>query len=100
MSYLVRVLVSVFFFSEKAELGGVAAAKIKELTAELDAAGSKPFNPEERIRTGFIQFKNEKFEYVSLISLLSFSFIYPLPCHNRIRNLLGSNLLYYENRAH
>ncbi|KAG5087680.1 hypothetical protein JHK86_000292 [Glycine max] len=48
--------------SEKAELGGVAAAKIKELTAELDAAGSKPFNPEERIRTGFIHFKNEKFE--------------------------------------
>jgi len=76
MSYLVRVLVSVFFFSEKAELGGVAAAKIKELTAELDAAGSKPFNPEERIRTGFIHFKNEKFEYVSLISPLSFSFIY------------------------
>ncbi|KAG5062064.1 hypothetical protein JHK85_003247 [Glycine max] len=48
--------------SEKADLGGVAAAKIKDLTAELDAAGSKPFNPEERIRTGFIQFKNEKFE--------------------------------------
>ncbi|TKY69859.1 Carbonic anhydrase [Spatholobus suberectus] len=48
--------------SEKADLGGVAAAKIKDLTAELDAAGSKPFNPEERIRTGFIHFKNEKFE--------------------------------------
>ncbi|KAL9285116.1 hypothetical protein ACSQ67_024508 [Phaseolus vulgaris] len=47
--------------SEKAELGEVATAKIKDLTAELDAAGSKPFNPEERIRTGFISFKNEKF---------------------------------------
>ncbi|RDX75013.1 hypothetical protein CR513_45156 [Mucuna pruriens] len=47
--------------SEKADLGGVAAAKIKELTAELDAVASKPFNPEERLRTGFIHFKNEKF---------------------------------------
>ncbi|XP_029127493.1 carbonic anhydrase 2 [Cajanus cajan] len=48
--------------SEKADLGGVAAAKIKELTAELDAASSKPVNPEERIKTGFIHFKTEKFE--------------------------------------
>ncbi|XP_061356994.1 carbonic anhydrase 2-like isoform X1 [Gastrolobium bilobum] len=48
--------------SEKADLGGVAAAKIKELTAELEAVGSKPFNPDDRIRTGFVQFKNEKFE--------------------------------------
>ncbi|XP_061372350.1 carbonic anhydrase 2-like isoform X2 [Gastrolobium bilobum] len=48
--------------SEKASLGDVAAAKIKQLTAELDAAGSKPFNPDERIRTGFAHFKNEKFQ--------------------------------------
>ncbi|KAL2347317.1 hypothetical protein Fmac_001317 [Flemingia macrophylla] len=48
--------------SEKADLGDVAAAKIKELTAELDAAGSKPYNPEERIKTGFVHFKTEKFE--------------------------------------
>ncbi|XP_057448477.1 carbonic anhydrase 2-like isoform X2 [Lotus japonicus] len=48
--------------SEKADLGAVAAAKIKDLTAELEDAGSKPFNPDERIRTGFVQFKSEKFE--------------------------------------
>ncbi|XP_027345257.1 carbonic anhydrase 2-like [Abrus precatorius] len=48
--------------SEKADLGDVAAAKIKQLTAELEANGSKPFNPDERIRTGFAHFKNEKFE--------------------------------------
>ncbi|CAJ1931465.1 unnamed protein product [Sphenostylis stenocarpa] len=45
--------------SEKAELGNIATAKIRDLTAELQAAGS--FNPEERIKTGFINFKNEKF---------------------------------------
>ncbi|KAK7361873.1 hypothetical protein VNO77_03962 [Canavalia gladiata] len=48
--------------SEKADLGDVAAAKIKQLTAELEADGSKPFNPDERIRTGFAYFKNEKYE--------------------------------------
>ncbi|KAL5177575.1 Carbonic anhydrase, chloroplastic [Glycine soja] len=51
--------------SEKADLGGVAAAKIKQLTAELDTAtanGSTPFNPDERIRTGFAHFKNEKYQ--------------------------------------
>ncbi|OIV93077.1 hypothetical protein TanjilG_20739 [Lupinus angustifolius] len=48
--------------SEKAELGGVAAAKIKQLTEELETDGSKPFNPDERIRTGFVHFKAEKFE--------------------------------------
>ncbi|XP_028754388.1 carbonic anhydrase 2 isoform X1 [Neltuma alba] len=48
--------------SEKADLGGVAAAKIKQLTAELSAAGSKPINPDERIRGGFTHFKKEKFE--------------------------------------
>ena len=50
--------------SEKADLEGVAAAKIKQLTAELEEAGSKPFNPDERIKTGFITFKTEKFQYV------------------------------------
>jgi carbonic anhydrase len=49
---------------EKAELGGIAAVKIKELTAELQAKDSKPFNPDERIRSGFVHFKTEKFEYV------------------------------------
>ncbi|KAK7386883.1 hypothetical protein VNO78_27230 [Psophocarpus tetragonolobus] len=47
--------------SEKADLGDVAAAKIRQLTAELEVVGSKPFNPDERIRTGFANFKNEKF---------------------------------------
>ncbi|KAL2344329.1 hypothetical protein Fmac_005614 [Flemingia macrophylla] len=48
--------------SEKAELRGLAAARIKQLTAGLETDGSKQFNPDERIRTGFANFKNEKFE--------------------------------------
>ncbi|EEF37015.1 carbonic anhydrase 2 isoform X2 [Ricinus communis] len=48
--------------SEKAELGEVAAAKIKQITAELEAAGSKDFDADERIKTGFIHFKTEKYE--------------------------------------
>ncbi|KAJ8759003.1 hypothetical protein K2173_003241 [Erythroxylum novogranatense] len=47
---------------EKADLGSVAAAKIKQITAELEAAGSKGFNPVERIKSGFVHFKTEKFE--------------------------------------
>ncbi|XP_048428113.1 carbonic anhydrase 2 isoform X1 [Pyrus x bretschneideri] len=46
--------------SEKADLEGVAAAKIREITAELASAGSS--DPVQRIKTGFIQFKKEKFE--------------------------------------
>ncbi|KAJ6981181.1 hypothetical protein NC653_024548 [Populus alba x Populus x berolinensis] len=38
--------------SEKADLGSVAAAKIKQITAELEAASSKGFDPVERIKTG------------------------------------------------
>jgi len=59
--------------SEKADLSGVAAAKIKQLTAELETAtanGSTPFNPDERIRTGFAHFKNEKFQWVIWSSLV------------------------------
>ncbi|CAL0312976.1 unnamed protein product [Lupinus luteus] len=48
--------------SEKGDLEGVAAAKINELTAELEAASLEDFNPDERIRTGFNYFKTEKFE--------------------------------------
>ncbi|OAY32589.1 carbonic anhydrase 2 isoform X2 [Manihot esculenta] len=48
--------------SEKAELGGVAAGKIKQLTAELEAACSHGCNPYDRIKSGFIHFKTEKFE--------------------------------------
>ncbi|KEH20012.1 putative carbonic anhydrase [Medicago truncatula] len=47
--------------SEKADLGHVAAAKIKQLTTELVAVGSDGFNPDERIRSGFEYFKKEKF---------------------------------------
>ncbi|XP_061976133.1 carbonic anhydrase 2-like isoform X1 [Populus nigra] len=48
--------------SEKADLGSVAAAKIKQITAELEAASSKGFDPVERIKTGFVQFRTEKYE--------------------------------------
>ncbi|KAM7251710.1 hypothetical protein ACFE04_023593 [Oxalis oulophora] len=47
--------------SEKADLGEVAAAKIKQLTADLEAAADR-FNPDQRIQTGFSQFKKEKYE--------------------------------------
>lgn len=49
--------------SEKNDLEGVAAAKIKQITAELEAtAGNKAFDPVERIKTGFKHFKTEKFD--------------------------------------
>ncbi|KAE8730227.1 Carbonic anhydrase [Hibiscus syriacus] len=50
--------------SEKADLGSVAAAKIKQVTAELEAAAADPtkFNPVKRIETGFLHFKKEKYE--------------------------------------
>ncbi|CAI0434718.1 unnamed protein product [Linum tenue] len=48
--------------SEKAGLGSVAAAKIKQLTAELEAASSTGFDPVERLKTGFQTFKTEKYE--------------------------------------
>lgn len=47
--------------SEKADLGHVAAAKIKQLTTELVTVGSDTFDPDERIRSGFEYFKKEKF---------------------------------------
>uniref|UniRef100_A0A6N2N333 Carbonic anhydrase n=1 Tax=Salix viminalis TaxID=40686 RepID=A0A6N2N333_SALVM len=37
---------------EKADLGSVAAAKIKQITAELEEAGSKGFDPVERMKAG------------------------------------------------
>ncbi|KAI9390512.1 hypothetical protein POPTR_008G189800v4 [Populus trichocarpa] len=49
--------------SERADLGSVAAAsKIKQIAAELEAAGSKEFDPAERIRTGFLHFKTGKYD--------------------------------------
>ncbi|KAF8040810.1 hypothetical protein BT93_B2896 [Corymbia citriodora subsp. variegata] len=47
--------------SDKCELQGVAAAKVKQITAELVAAGNG-FDPVERIKSGFVRFKKEKFE--------------------------------------
>lgn len=46
--------------SEKADLEGVAAAKIKQITAELASADST--DAVERIKTGFTHFKKEKYE--------------------------------------
>ncbi|GMJ13199.1 BETA CARBONIC ANHYDRASE 2, CARBONIC ANHYDRASE 18, carbonic anhydrase 2 [Hibiscus trionum] len=50
--------------SDKADLGSVAAAKIKQITAELEASAADPtkFDPVERIETGFLRFKKEKYE--------------------------------------
>ncbi|CAK7332685.1 unnamed protein product [Dovyalis caffra] len=48
--------------SEKADLGSVAAAKIKQITTELEAVDSKKFDPVERIKTGFVHFKTEKYQ--------------------------------------
>lgn len=50
--------------SEKGELAPVAAAKIQEITAELTTADAKKgaFNPVDRVKTGFIHFKREKYE--------------------------------------
>ena len=51
--------------SEKGELKAVAAAKVEQITAELqtETADTK-FNPVERIKTGYIHFKKEKYESV------------------------------------
>lgn len=56
--------VNLFFFcvSEKGHLNDIAAAKIKELTAELE--GTDKFDPVEKIQNGFAQFKKEIYEYV------------------------------------
>ncbi|KAH1098309.1 hypothetical protein J1N35_015230 [Gossypium stocksii] len=49
--------------SDKADLGSFAAAKIKQITAELEAAAdSTQFDPVKRLETGFLHFKKEKFD--------------------------------------
>ncbi|PON98950.1 Carbonic anhydrase [Trema orientale] len=48
--------------SEKGHLGDVAAAKIRQITSDLEAAGSDQFDPLERIKSGFLHFKTEKYE--------------------------------------
>nr|ADZ97025.1 carbonic anhydrase 3 [Flaveria angustifolia] len=48
--------------SEKEELAPVAAAKIDEITAQLQTLDTKPaFDAVERIKTGFAKFKTEKY---------------------------------------
>jgi carbonic anhydrase len=48
--------------SEKGDLKPEATAKIEQITAELKTADSKTTYPVERMKTGFIQFKSEKYE--------------------------------------
>lgn len=51
--------------SEKEELKTVAAAKVEQITAELQTGTSsdkKAFDPVENIKQGFIKFKKEKYE--------------------------------------
>ncbi|KAF9666400.1 hypothetical protein SADUNF_Sadunf16G0225500 [Salix dunnii] len=51
--------------SEKEELKTTAAAKVEQITAELQTASSsdpKAFDPVERIKSGFIHFKKEKYD--------------------------------------
>ncbi|KAK7317614.1 hypothetical protein RJT34_02002 [Clitoria ternatea] len=62
MAYEEAIAALTKLLSEKADLGDIAAAKIKQLTADLEADASKPFNPDGRILTGFAHFKTEKFQ--------------------------------------
>ncbi|XP_050223656.1 beta carbonic anhydrase 1, chloroplastic [Mercurialis annua] len=50
--------------SEKGELKATAAAKVEQITAELQTASSdtKPFDPVQRMKDGFIHFKKEKYD--------------------------------------
>ncbi|GAV67965.1 Pro_CA domain-containing protein [Cephalotus follicularis] len=51
--------------SEKEELKGVVAAKLQQITAELQTvtpSDGKKFNPDERLKEGFIHFKTEKYD--------------------------------------
>lgn len=52
--------------SEKGDLGSVAATKINQITAELQTTetttNGSAFNPVEKMKTGFIKYKREKYE--------------------------------------
>ena len=48
--------------SEKGGYGPVAAAKIEQITAELQTTDSKAFDAVEKLKTGFIKFKREIYE--------------------------------------
>lgn len=49
---------------EKGDLKATATSKVEQITAELKTVdGDKPaFDPVERIKSGFIHFKKEKYE--------------------------------------
>lgn len=50
-------------YSEKQELGPIAALRVDQITAELNSpGGGKVFDPVEHIKSGFIHFKTEKYE--------------------------------------
>ncbi|KAF3444655.1 hypothetical protein FNV43_RR14348 [Rhamnella rubrinervis] len=49
--------------SEKGDLKPVAASKVEQITAQLQTPDGQPaFDPVERIKTGYIHFKKEKFD--------------------------------------
>ncbi|PON52516.1 Carbonic anhydrase [Parasponia andersonii] len=49
--------------SEKGDLKPVAASKVEQITAELQTPDGKPaFDPVERIKSGYIHFKKEKYD--------------------------------------
>ncbi|XP_019095458.1 PREDICTED: beta carbonic anhydrase 3-like [Camelina sativa] len=48
--------------SKNADLGNVAAAKIKKLTDELEELDSNKLDAVERTKSGFIHFKTNHFE--------------------------------------
>lgn len=63
--------------SEKGDLKTVAASKVEQITAQLATAdgGSKPFDPVDRIKSGFLHFKKEKYEYAAASSSI-YSFLF------------------------
>lgn len=49
--------------SEKGDLKPVAASKVEQITSQLQTPDGKPaFDPVERIKSGYIKFKKEKYE--------------------------------------
>ena len=58
--------------SEREELNDVVAAKIEKLIAELQGTQLNPVDcVTEIIKNGFLEFKHNKFEYISLLILTS-----------------------------
>lgn len=59
-----RAHINVCFCSEKREYGAIAAAAINQITAELQTRDESKTSdaPAEKIKTGFVHFKTEKYE--------------------------------------